>query len=194
LPPKKKNAQKELNSTIRIIAGQWRGRKLTVTNAEGLRPTGDRVRETLFNWLMPHTAGSRCLDLYAGTGALGLEALSRGASFVQFAEYNSAAAQQLNRNLQTLQCSDAQVYTGDAQKLLESGGEPYDIIFIDPPFSQNLWLHSLELLVQKGFLHRDTLVYIEHPKSQTLAFAPQWQCHREKTAGDVCYALHQFLC
>lgn len=185
-----KKTQKNANSTIRIIGGEWRGRKLNVPQAEGLRPTGDRVKETLFNWLMPTLPGSYCLDLFAGTGALGLEALSRGAKQVQFAELNAAAANQLRANLSMLHCDRAQVYTGDSLNLLlQLPAQAFDVVFLDPPFSAALWDKALASLQSGGWLHNNSLVYIESPK-QTPPSLSNWQCHREKIAGDVRYGLY----
>ena len=192
MPSRQKKAQKNTTSTIRIIGGEWRGRKLAVTPIEGLRPTGDRVRETLFNWLMPYVHGSRCLDLFAGSGALGLEALSRGSKFVQFAELNPQAAQQLDTNLATLECSAANVFRGNGLTLLTPALEPFDIIFLDPPFAQDLWHDALTQLVINGALHNHTLVYIEWPKARPMALPAGWHSHREKHAGDVRYALYQW--
>ncbi len=191
LPRPKKNTQKSVASTIRIIGGQWRGRKLPVIDADGLRPTGDRIRETLFNWLAPYTAGARCLDLFAGTGALGLEAASRGAAEVQFAEYNTRAVQQLRHNLSSLNCDNAQVYAGDGVEWLRTKPpEPFDIIFLDPPFAENLW-HPASIALSQGWLQTDALVYIECPKNQQLQLPLNWQQHKEKTAGAVRYGLFQ---
>lgn len=190
MQPRIKKTQKNANSTIRIIGGEWRGRKLNVPHADGLRPTGDRIRETLFNWLMPRVSGSYCLDLFAGTGALGLEALSRGAEQVQFAEMNTTAANQLRDNLNILQCNRAQVYAGNGLSLLQqTPAHAYDLVFLDPPFSAMIWDKALLSLQSSGWLHSDSLVYIESPKQAPPSLSG-WQCHREKTAGEVRYGLY----
>ena len=164
--------KKPQSNSIRIIAGEWRGRRLRVLDREGLRPTTDRVRETVFNWLMPDISGARCLDLFAGTGALGLESLSRGAAFVQFCELDRAAAGLLANNVNTLLSSSrgssgserADVMCSDALRYLKQiDSEPYDIIFLDPPFDGLQLLRAvLRLIHQRGLLAADGLVYIEN--------------------------------
>ncbi|WP_185234647.1 16S rRNA (guanine(966)-N(2))-methyltransferase RsmD [Teredinibacter franksiae] len=189
MPSKKKKPQKPSESSIRIIGGQWRGRKLAVTEAEGLRPTADRVRETLFNWLMADIHGSRCLDLFAGTGALGLEALSRGAAFVQFAETNTQAARQLEANLQLLDGMHAKVFGGDGLSLAPPS-EPFDLVFLDPPYARNLWQPALTYLAGKGLLHPSAKIYIEAPKSHPSFAIEGLYTLKEKTAGSVRYGLY----
>ena len=120
---------------IRLISGQWRGRKLPVHDVDGLRPTTDRVKETLFNWLAAEVRASRCLDVFAGSGSLGFEALSRYASYVMMIEKEPKAARQLQLNLQTLQCSQAQVICRDALQVLQAGcSGPFELVFLGPPF------------------------------------------------------------
>ena len=132
--PSSSNPSHGRSGFIRLISGQWKGRKLPVREVEGLRPTTDRVKETLFNWLAADIRGSRCLDLFAGSGSLGFEALSRYASHVMMVEMDKGAAQQLAKNLQTLQSQQARIIQQDALTLLAGPSEPFDIIFLDPPY------------------------------------------------------------
>jgi len=190
LSPRKKSPIRPTESKIRIIGGTWRGRKLPVPSQEGLRPTGDRMRETLFNWLAPHLNGARCLDAFAGTGALGLEALSRGATFAQFVEFTSSAASQLKANLALLGCNSASVIQGDflTQRL---NCDPFDIIFIDPPFDMNAWDRSFETLTTRNLLSKHALIYAESPRGQTLSPPNDWSIHKEKSSGQVTARLFQ---
>ncbi|UPW19064.1 16S rRNA (guanine(966)-N(2))-methyltransferase RsmD [Agarivorans sp. TSD2052] len=180
---------------VRIIAGQWRGRKLKVLNSEGLRPTTDRVKETVFNWLSPYLHNSHCLDLFAGSGSLGFEALSRFASFTTFIEKDALATKQLKANLQLLNVSSEQanlVNTDALQWLKQRPSEAYDIVFIDPPFRCDLLIPSCDLLNQRGWLKPDALVYIEF-ENEALEpqFPANWTCIKSKQAGQVSYRLFQ---
>lgn len=186
----RKNNQKNAGSSIRIIAGDWRGRKLPVAEVDGLRPTGDRVRETLFNWLQLDIRDARCLDLFAGTGALGLEALSRGASEVVFTELDAKAQQQLQANLTTLQPHGGVLKRMAALDLLKQPpATPYDIAFIDPPFALNLWDDTLNALTQAPWLSEHGLIYVEHPKRTAITLPNGWQERKSKTSGQVTYCL-----
>ncbi len=178
---------------IRIIGGQWRGRKLPVPVSAGLRPTTDRVRETLFNWLAPYLPEARCLDCFAGSGALGIEALSRYADQVTLLELEPAVARQLTANLQTLKSTRGQVVQGNAlQWLAGQAAEPYDIVFIDPPFRKGLLTETLTLLENQGWLAAEALIYLECEVEQGTPDVPaSWQLHREKVAGQVAYRLYQ---
>jgi 16S rRNA (guanine966-N2)-methyltransferase len=179
-------------SHLRIISGQWRGRKLNFEPIEGLRPTGDRMRETLFNWLQFEIAGSRCLDLFAGSGALGFEALSRGAQFCQFIELNPSAANRLQTNLGMLDCIDGQVVCSEAIRWLDQAhDQPFDLVFCDPPFNEKLWAKTIQALAESSCLRSGTWVYIEAPKQQTLAVPGNWRKHRSKVSGSVCASLYQ---
>ncbi|PIJ51150.1 16S rRNA (guanine(966)-N(2))-methyltransferase RsmD [Erwinia sp. OLTSP20] len=177
---------------IRIIGGQWRGRKLPVPDSDGLRPTTDRVRETLFNWLMPVMAGARCLDCFAGSGALGLEALSRYASQATLLELQRPVAQQLEKNCQALGTRDAAVINTDALNWLSQRGEAYDVVFIDPPFRKGLLQQMLPLLEDHGWLSAEAMVYIESEIESGPPPVPvNWHLYREKIAGQVAYRLYQ---
>lgn len=177
---------------LRLIGGQWRGRVLPFPEVNGLRPTGNRIRETLFNWLMPGLPGSRCLDLFAGSGALGLEALSRGAAHATLVERDSQAVQQLRENLQTLQTSAAQVIQGDGLAWLQQKPtQPFDLVFLDPPFDANLWRPSALALEQGGWLSEQALIYVECPRNSPVSLPDNWAVHRQKQAGQVQYCLYQ---
>ncbi|WP_075182870.1 16S rRNA (guanine(966)-N(2))-methyltransferase [Pantoea sp. 1.19] len=176
---------------IRIIGGQWRGRKLPVPDSAGLRPTTDRVRETLFNWLAPWIQDARCLDCFAGSGALGLEALSRYAGPTTLLELARPVAQQLSRNLETLRARGARVLQTDALTFLAQAGEPYDVVFVDPPFRQGLLGETLARLEQRGWLSEDALIYVESEVENGLPPVPaHWRLHREKIAGQVACRLY----
>ncbi|MBU5378355.1 MAG: 16S rRNA (guanine(966)-N(2))-methyltransferase [Pantoea sp.] len=176
---------------IRIIGGQWRGRKLPVPDSAGLRPTTDRVRETLFNWLAPVLQQARCLDCFAGSGALGLEALSRFAGSVTLLELERPVAQQLEKNLHTLRASDAQVINVNTLNWLAASGEPYDVVFVDPPFRKGLLEQTLQLLEQNGWLANEAMIYVESEVEQGAPPVPaSWVLHREKIAGQVAYRLY----
>ena len=152
-------------SSIRVIGGQWRGRKLPVVDLPGLRPTADRVRETLFNWLQLDIAGRSCLDAFAGTGALGIEALSRGASHLVALEMAAPACRQLESNFKLLQAG-AELHCGNSLDWLDRPAtEQFDLVFLDPPFDADLWQPTLELLTQRDWLRPDCLIYLERPAS-----------------------------
>lgn len=177
-------------NTLRIIGGEWRGRKLRFADGEGLRPTTDRVRETLFNWLQPVISGARCLDLFAGSGALGLEALSRGAAEVLFLDTNPHAVTALKENLSLLQADNAKVLKSDALAYLRGSGEHFDIVFIDPPFRRDLLQPTLQLLADGDWLAPGARVYIELESEQHEPELPQgWELLRSKRAGQVAYHL-----
>ncbi|MCQ3830087.1 16S rRNA (guanine(966)-N(2))-methyltransferase RsmD [Microbulbifer elongatus] len=176
-------------SQLRIIGGRWRGRKVAFAPIEGLRPTGDRLRETLFNWLQFHLPGARCLDLFAGSGALGLEALSRGAAQVDFVELNRGAAQILRQQLGVLEAEGAQVHNCPAEVFLSQPAAPFDVIFVDPPFANDLWTATLAGLLEAGCVGEDTLIYVESPRNIQIAVPAGWQLEKEKQAGQVCMRL-----
>ena len=179
------------NNQLRIIAGLWRGRKLSFPDVEGLRPTGDRIRETLFNWLAPEIQGARCLDLFAGSGALGIEALSRGAEASVLVERDSKAAAQLKANLEILKAEQGRIVNADALGFLQKGNSdaPYHIVFIDPPFQLQLWQVVIEALEAGNWLANNATIYIE--SGRDIEFQPpiNWQLHRDKHAGAVSYRL-----
>lgn len=176
---------------LRIIGGQWRSRQFNFPMAHGLRPTPNRVRETLFNWLAPYVEGAKVLDVFAGSGALFLEALSRGAGSALALDLNSAAINSLRGHLLTLRCDNGQLLQTDALRHLEQQpATPFDLVFLDPPFSQGLLLPACTLLEEKGWLASDAWVYTEseNPPS-SLGLPGNWRLHREQKAGQVYYAL-----
>ena len=175
---------------LRIIGGQWRSRRLEFPDLPGLRPTPDRVRETLFNWLVPVLPGARCLDLFAGSGALGIEALSRGAAEVVFVERQPLAARALRNNLDRLSAANARVDPLDAFTWLRSPGTPFDIVWLDPPFGEGLLEPACALLEQGGWLAATAWIYLEAEADQPRPLLPaHWIFHREQTAGMVAYRL-----
>lgn len=188
-----KNTQSAPNS-VRIIAGQWRGRRVPVLSRDGLRPTTDRVRERLFNWLMHDIAGARCLDLFAGTGALGLECLSRGARSVQFVEADKQVAQTLRESLALLATDNnsefVEVEESNGIHFLSRVTEPYDIVFLDPPFQSDLLAQSIAALSRYACLAEGALVYIEQAAKTDLVELPKdWKVYREGQTGQSRYAL-----
>ena len=184
-----KSSAKTKASTLRIIGGEWRGRKLQFFPAEGLRPTNDRIRETLFNWLMHEIPAARCLDLFTGSGALGLEALSRGASEVTFIDNNKPTIQQIKTTLKMLEASQGKAICTDALKYIqqEKPEKPLDIIFLDPPFHKNMVPTALELLSNNNWLTDSTLLYIEieNEPSATSQLPSSLLVKKEKAAGQV---------
>lgn len=178
-------------SSLRIIGGDHRGRKLPIPNLEGLRPTSDRIRETLFNWLQADVPGAQVLDLFAGTGALGLEALSRSAKSTVFVEPQRLAAQTLNESIATLKQANAQVFQQTAEQYLAGISQPFDLVFVDPPFTLDLWNSSLTALVEGDWLAPHALIYLECPKHQAVDIPPQLQTLKDKTSGKVRFRLLQ---
>jgi 16S rRNA (guanine966-N2)-methyltransferase len=175
---------------LRIIGGKWRGRKLRFPPSPEIRPTPDRVRETLFNWLTPRVAGARCLDLFAGSGALGLESLSRGANHVTFIERDSAAVRELRARLSEWGATGAQVEQGDAMSFLGGIGDPYDIVFLDPPFDSDALTVAARLLEERHWLAPDALIYVECAARNGLPpLPPSWGATKTKQAGEVGYHL-----
>jgi 16S rRNA (guanine966-N2)-methyltransferase len=175
---------------LRIIGGRWRGRRLDVFESEGLRPTPDRVRETLFNWLQPYIAGASCLDLFAGTGALCLEALSRGAAGVVMVEKAPPVAQRLHQHVERLEAAGAEVVLADAVDFLQRTPRVFDIVFLDPPFKSNLIAECAALVEARGWIKPGGLVYIEAPSRMSeLTLPATWELIRSKKAGQVGYHL-----
>tara|TARA_R110001592_G_scaffold59205_4_gene179646 strand:- start:2548 stop:3177 length:630 start_codon:yes stop_codon:yes gene_type:complete len=188
---RKQQNKKTTSGSIRIIAGKYRGRKLPVLMAEGLRPTTDRVKETLFNWLMPYIHGANCLDCFAGAGSLGFEALSRGAAKVNLIELNKNAAKQLLANKQLLKSTDVEVCNANVLDFLKTQASiKFDLVFIDPPFRQNLVSQTCELL-EKDWLTEQALIYVEMEAEGSQQLPNNWQLLKEKIAGQVAYRLFQ---
>lgn len=180
-------------STLRIIGGSWRGRKLNFPDVEGLRPTGDRVRETLFNWLQPVLGGSRCLDCFAGSGALGFEAASRGADEVVMVEADRQAFSALRQNKTLLTATQCELFEGRVEQFLQSQQDPFDVVFLDPPYQSDLWSETARTLTEKALLRDGARIYIEYPRRQDQPVLPSsWHCLKEKQAGDVKYAMFEY--
>jgi len=185
----------EGQNSVRIIAGGWRGRRVHFPDLPGLRPTPDRVRETLFNWLQHSIVGARCLDLFAGSGALGLEALSRGAKSLVFVEQAQAAARSLVKELERLGgTTKAQVVEMGAARFLRSAGEafgkPFDIAFLDPPFGKDALAEFIPLIDQGNWIKAGGLVYLENEKAAGAPAMPShWELLKSKSAGEVGYHL-----
>lgn len=178
---------KQAQHQLRIIGGEWRSRRLRFPAVEGLRPTLDRVRETLFNWMQYDVPGAKVLDAFAGSGALGLEALSRGAKEVVFLEKNPKVAMQLKNNLEQLEASNAQVWAGDAINWLDSTSHDYDLLFLDPPFGKNL----LQPFIDKLDLEVGALVYLEYETGLELTLPANWSLHRGKETKEFCFQLYR---
>lgn len=176
---------------IRIIGGSLRNSRLQVPELPGLRPTAERVRETLFNWLAPVIEGARCLDLCAGTGALGIEAVSRGAASVQFVERDARLAQALRDNLTRLKVTNGTVAALDAGIFLKAPPQPQDLVFLDPPFAQGLWFSLAQALELGGWLSAGAWIYVESPRGAEPELPSSWQLHREGRAGEVRFALYR---
>jgi 16S rRNA (guanine966-N2)-methyltransferase len=176
---------------VRVIGGSLRGSKLPVPDVPGLRPTPDRVRETLFNWLMPVIDGARCLDLYAGTGALGIEAISRGAREVVLVERDPRLVVALRVQLQRLKIESATVVNEDASRYLGGAAPPFDVVFLDPPFDAGLWSEAANALEQLGWLAPAAWIYVESPREAPPAMPPNWSPWRELNAGSVRSALYR---
>ncbi len=175
---------------LRIIGGTWRGRKLRFPPSPGIRPTPDRVRETLFNWLAPRLAGARCLDLFAGSGALGLESLSRGAAHVTFVERDVAAVRELRARLSEWGASGGQVEHVDALHYLRGAGGPFDIVFLDPPFDSDSLTTAAGLLEAGHWLAPQAAIYVECAARDGLPPLPAtWTVTKAKQAGEVGYHL-----
>jgi len=176
---------------VRIIGGTWRGRRVNFPDSPGLRPTPDRVRETLFNWLKDAVAGSRCLDLFAGSGALGLEALSRGAREVVFVEQAAAVARALRAELVRLGgAARARVVEAPAARFLAAPGEPFDVLFLDPPFTLSVLPEYVARIDAGSWVKRDGWVYLECERTTGAPALPaHWELVKSKSAGEVGYHL-----
>lgn len=175
---------------VRIIAGKWRGRKLKVPEVKDLRPTPDRVRETLFNWLAPHIVGARCLDLFAGSGALGFEALSRGASYVEMVDQSSQVIKLLQEELGAFGADNALIYAATVPQKLRAPKQPFDVVFLDPPYQQNLLLPCCQYLEEHEFLANSALIYLEAKEVIKDNDLPSnWRLIKNQKAGQVYYHL-----
>lgn len=189
-------------NTLRIIAGYWRGRKLRFPDVPGLRPTPDRVRETLFNWLQGLTLDEDCLDLYAGSGACGLEALSRGARHVVFVDSSAQASAAISSHLAVLQSAQGKVHTASAQQFIKAEADPggsgtrFGLVFMDPPFASNFLRSNCVALETSGLLKPRAHIYLEsgHPlpeSSDNADFPANWLLRKHGKAGAVFYGLYE---
>jgi len=182
---------KQATPQLRVVGGQWRGRKLQFPDRPGLRPTGDRIRETLFNWLGPHLHNAKCLDLFAGSGALGIEALSRGAAHCDFVDADRESITTVGQHLNTLAATECSTVSCDiAAHYLHQTNDTWDIVFVDPPFDARLGESTLTRLADSDRLAEASRVYFETSRSQPEP-VPEglYDVLREKTTGDVCYRL-----
>ncbi len=188
----KSEKKRQPSGSIRIIAGKHRGRKLPVLHTEGLRPTTDRVKETLFNWLMPYLNQSHCLDCFSGAGSLGFEAQSRFAAKVTLVELDRSAAQQLKQNKALLNADNIEIYhTSILDFLSQPPVNRFELVFVDPPFRKGLVQQTIELL-QNGWLSDNALIYIEMEReNHQLTLPANWSLLKEKTAGQVSYRLYR---
>jgi len=172
--------------SVRIVAGQWRGRRISFQPVPGLRPTPDRVRETLFNWLQRAVVGGRCLDLYAGTGALAFEALSRGAAEAVLVEKDPQAVHALREAAVVLKATNAEVVQADAQSYLAGLARPFDLVFLDPPFALGALAELCTLLEARGWLAPRAWIYLEQAARDAPPALPGgWQLIKETRAGEV---------
>lgn len=179
--------------SCRIIAGKWRGRKIKFNDAEGLRPTTDRIRETVFNWLQPYIHQSRCLDCFAGSGILGFEALSRGAGEVLFIEKNIKTGNSIKDNIRLLAADNATVQHANTLDWLKTVrfNNYFDLVFLDPPFHADLLTNCCAMLASSGCLTENAIIYIEHAVNQTVELPEHWVCLKQKNSGQVSYKLFE---
>lgn len=178
---------------VSIIAGQWRGTKLQVTNIDGLRPTSSRIRETVFNWLRDDVRNAQCLDLFAGSGALGFEAVSRGAAMATLVDKHTKLCQQLQQTANRLGTDRVLIVHEDAMRFVQTNPATYDLVFLDPPFNARILLGSVcDALEQCNKLSSNAKIYIETAKQSTVNNLPlNWRQLHSKTAGEVNYSLFQ---
>lgn len=181
----------------RIIAGSWRGRMIRFEDAAGLRPTTDRIRETVFNWLQSYIVNSSCLDCFAGSGVLGFEALSRGAQQVVALELNRKTVDNLKLNADRLAASEMHIYHVETLHWLRTVKQgrqikPFDLVFLDPPFDSGLLAETAEALNNSGCLAEDAIIYVEHAADAAVSLPANWHCLRDKKTGQVVYRLFQY--
>jgi 16S rRNA (guanine966-N2)-methyltransferase len=188
-PPSKSSAAARLPNRLRIVGGRWRGTRIDFPPIEAIRPSPDRVRETLFNWLQTRILGARCLDLFAGSGALGIEALSRGAAEVTFVDREPQVGRHIGQTLQRLSATGGTVQVEDATRFLGRMPSRFDVVFLDPPFASTLLQAAFDKLPQ-GWLADDAHIYVECPADVPLPALPVgWTVYRSKQAGQVGYHL-----
>lgn len=176
------------NGKIYIISGKLKGRKISFNNVSNLRPTTNQIRETLFEWLSKYIKNSRCLDCFAGSGALGIEAISRQAAFSTLLEINKTTFYNLKKNIRELNISNAEIIRTNTLYWLKKSGQPYDIIFIDPPYHQGLIKKTMDLLEHKKWIKKNSFIYIEKEKQQSLIIPKNWTLYKKKITNKIqCY-------
>jgi 16S rRNA (guanine966-N2)-methyltransferase len=181
-----------MKNELRIIGGRWRSRKIRIPDTRGLRPTPDRVRETLFNWLRHDLENACCLDLYAGSGALGFEAASRGAVRVVLVESDAEAYAALERTRAVLNASEVECIRADVGRFLAGPAERFDLVFLDPPFRENLVVPTCRALADGGWLKPRAKIYLETERGAQLeGLPPDWHRSRTGAAGEVAYHLYE---
>jgi 16S rRNA (guanine966-N2)-methyltransferase len=188
MPTQRHNPGRGYREEFRIIGGEWRSRKLRFPPLPGIRPSPDRVRETLFNWLRDRIEGARCLDLFAGSGALGLEGLSRGAAHMTFVDRERQAAAAIRTHLELLKAKGGDVVQSDAFAWLSGTPQPFELVFLDPPFEEDLVPETCARLAQ-GWLKPSAWVYVEHAVERVPALPEGWQVLKESHAGRVGFRL-----
>jgi len=182
-----------MSNKVKIIAGEWRGRNLSFPDVEGLRPTPIRVRETVFNWLQYDVLGSHCLDLFAGSGALGVEAASRGAKSVVQVDDNAQVCRQLKANIELLKATQIKIVQQEVFRYLSGNAQAFDLVFLDPPFGKELALQTLDWLKDKGWLKDGAKVYMEVEKNLDLTeLSAHWTVIKSKKAGVLMYCLLEY--
>lgn len=186
------NKKKQTVSILRIIGGVHRGRKLSFVAESGLRPTGDRVRETLFNWLRDDISGARCLDLFAGSGAIGFEALSRGAEHVTFVDSSRKVVQQIADNLALLGLENAEVFCSEAIAWLHDNHQAYNVVFLDPPFEKDILAPVITALEETQTLDDGALIYVETRVNTKFPVPGSWSEEKNKISGQVNYRLYRY--
>ncbi|MGI1679558.1 MAG: 16S rRNA (guanine(966)-N(2))-methyltransferase RsmD [Cellvibrionaceae bacterium] len=192
-PTVKSDTKPSSRNQLRIIGGKWRGRKLDFPSIDGLRPTGDRIRETLFNWLAPYVVEARCLDLFSGSGALGFEAVSRGAASAHLIDANEQAVNQLKENCAKIDADNIDITCDDAIIWLQNrnGHGPFDIIFLDPPFEKRLFDDVIAQLSLSSALSSEALIYVETPREYEFSTPSHWHQLKQKHAGQVSFYLYE---
>jgi 16S rRNA (guanine966-N2)-methyltransferase len=188
--PRARSGRAGVANELRIVGGEWRGRRLKLAPVAAIRPTPDRVRETLFNWLQPVVRGARCLDLFAGSGALGIEALSRGARAVVFVDEDARAIRQIRIALEGFAAAAPETHVSEALRFLRGSATAFDIVFVDPPFGSGLLRPACALLEEGGWLAPGALIYLEAPRRDPPPeLPPAWRLLKAKKAGEVGYHL-----
>ncbi|QCI19612.1 MAG: 16S rRNA (guanine(966)-N(2))-methyltransferase RsmD [Buchnera aphidicola (Brevicoryne brassicae)] len=176
------------NGKIYIISGKFKGRKISFNSTVNLRPTTNQIRETLFEWLSKYIKNSRCLDCFAGSGALGIEAISRYAAFSTFLEIKKKTIIDLKKNIKKLNIHNVEIIHTNTLSWLKKNGKPYDIIFIDPPYYQGLIESTLNLLENNKWIKNNSLIYIEKEKQKPLIIPQNWILHKKKITNHIeCY-------